>query len=489
MNKDKKHIDELFSKSLNQRTFDIPESFLEDLNTRLDALEKKKKRRGFFWWFVFVAVGTGALLAILLLQRNDPGQPGSRQFSGVSKEEKIKSPDSTQQSRQPGRHPVADTGNITFTGEEKKKEANDTQSALTNDRNTARTKREAHSPGQTSKRTGLQKGNPENNAGRSENAVPPQLTGHSANQQDDTETGTTAHTETTGETKEISDPVAEDSTADAGAGKDTIQNEDPAETAAVTSATVPEDEKASKKQGNNWEKEIQLYGGFGMNVIHDAPVNEAYLSKISAHQSPVGSPSFGVNGHVSYKKFTFGTGIGYSQAGETFSSEVKNYILKDSTVSQYILDTVMVYDSISDVWIPVLFDTTIYYTYQHQDSVWKNTSFKNRYSWISIPIHFGYRFGFGHYELIPRIGAQFNFGIAKNTGAFPNEDFNGIVEYQSVRFNVSYLVQLEARRNFNRWHVFITPYFKSMINPSLSGDLIRRKYSLWGVQAGVGFKL
>ncbi|MNU90888.1 hypothetical protein D3C71_807670 [compost metagenome] len=167
-----------------------------------------------------------------------------------------------------------------------------------------------------------------------------------------------------------------------------------------------------------------------------------------------------------------------------------NYTYKDSTYSEHIIDTILVFDDSLGIWVPEILDTTYYHTYQYkQDSVLERTSFKNQYSWISIPIHFGYRFELGNYELIPRIGAQFNFGIAKNRGNFPNADFDGILEYQAVKFNVSYLIQLEARRNFNRWHVFINPYFKSMINPAISGDLIRRKYSSWGIQFGVGFRL
>jgi hypothetical protein len=141
------------------------------------------------------------------------------------------------------------------------------------------------------------------------------------------------------------------------------------------------------------------------------------------------------------------------------------------------------------IWVPGIHDTTIYHTSQYIDSTSKKVSFTNRYSWISIPLYAGYRFGFGNYELIPRIGAQFNFGIPQNTGQFLNDSLSSLVEYHAIRFTLSYLIQLEARRNFGKWHIFVNPYFKSIINPAISGHIIRRRYSSWGIQLGIGLML
>ena len=48
MKDDREHIDQLFE-SLNDRQFDIPEAFLDDLNNRLDNRRPKKKRYFFFY--------------------------------------------------------------------------------------------------------------------------------------------------------------------------------------------------------------------------------------------------------------------------------------------------------------------------------------------------------------------------------------------------------------------------------------------------------
>ena len=239
---------------------------------------------------------------------------------------------------------------------------------------------------------------------------------------------------------------------------------------------------------NHWKKEIQIFAGLGGNSIHDSSKNPEYLEKVNQNQSSILIPSFGVNANLSYKKFTFGLGVKYEQNGERFKVDIKSTELKDSTYSEFIQDTIWVQDSIGN-WFPIPHDTTIYHTVQYTDSVWVSRSFHNRYSWISIPLHFGYRFELGDYELIPRLGAVFNVGITQRMGGYPNTSFNNSNRYKPVKFNISYLVQLEARKNFEKCFVFVNPYFQSMINPAVSGDAIRRRYSSWGIHFGIGLKL
>ena len=55
MKENKDNIDDIFKESSEQQSFKVPESFLEDINKKLDTLEKKK-RRGGFWWFALIPV-------------------------------------------------------------------------------------------------------------------------------------------------------------------------------------------------------------------------------------------------------------------------------------------------------------------------------------------------------------------------------------------------------------------------------------------------
>lgn len=492
---EKKHIDKLFHETLNQRSFEIPDAFLEDLNKRLDAEEKK--RRIFFWWFAGLLCMTGLSLIIFFSLRSPSfllpdSQATNYTFSPAYA---ASNPEARLWNTQLSM--TTDKMAIFVTMTEKSESVSspfaiNSKKQAVEKQNQSRSGVQKHFQPKSDKDEAIGQSKIKSTlisvakAGGQTPATPDDLNQATSKSISD-------NTVSMKPAEVITDSGAEmpDTTIVSETKKDTTLAVNAADTASnpFISSNDPEDQKKSTANGN-WRSEIQLFGGLGSNFIHDSHSDKAYLEKITKNQSSILAPSFGIQGNLSYKKLTFGTGLSYAQAGEKYTFETMKYTFKDSTYSEHIIDTVLAFDDSLGIWVPVIHDTTLYYTYQYkQDSTLERTSFKNQYSWISIPIYFGYRFELGKYELIPRIGAQFNFGIAKNKGHFPNADFTGIIAYQAVKFNVSYLIQLEARRNFGRWHLFINPYFKSMINPAISGDLIRRRYSSWGIQFGVGLKL
>lgn len=558
MKEDKTHIDKLFNDSLNQRSFEVPDAFLEDLNKRLDA-GKKKGGGGFrFWLLVFILLFTGVGIAasLLVIRENDTDKTVSashmQSVSGASDESNYSQMSAAEKdtTTRQGQDSNADEPAVTQT------EAN-TQNHLQSSQPNPKPGQKQTPNAADSKQTENLNLNVKD---RQTVGIKPKSRLHSAfktfgkksEQTQSTQkiasekvllSGKKARTKTTGRSVVKSTPGRTKNTysglassaksatsqTETQPGKDKNTNEKPtvpsttllSETApantsqgdtttAVTSNETKQDstlavnpadststpdetaetspEETNKKKGgngNNWRAEIELFGGLGANMIHDSKTSQT--TDQMKNQSSIFAPSFGVNGHASYKQFTFGTGLSYSQTGEKYALEKYKYSTKDSTTAEIIHDSIPVLVDTVIVWIP--HDTTIYHTVQYQDSALEKSSIKNRYSWFSIPLYLGYRFELGQYELIPRIGAQFNFGIGKNTGSFPGLDTVGTVKYPAVKFNVSYLIQLEARRNFDHWYVFVNPYFKSMINPAVSGDVIRRRYSSWGIQFGIGLKL
>ena len=58
MKEEKDHIDDFFKERSEQGSFEVPDSFLDDINSKLDALDQKKKRRGgFFWLWTLIPIG------------------------------------------------------------------------------------------------------------------------------------------------------------------------------------------------------------------------------------------------------------------------------------------------------------------------------------------------------------------------------------------------------------------------------------------------
>jgi hypothetical protein len=535
MKDDKEHIDQLFE-SLNDRQFDIPEAFLEDLNKRLD--NEPKRRKFFFLWFLTPLALIGAIgIAYFQYTHKSEMKPAVNQVNKLIAKNESKEKSETQneislkEQNQNNSYsvdsismpsPSQDLSTAKQTQVKKrlfksgKKEKNQKSSnQVSVSQRTFKTKNDqiqqsskklenttekSHSKISVGKRTKnpSQQGKAKGKLQKSDNVQTSKsktkdknLPNANNNKAIPDEIKPASSLAATGNTspiikenkeepsKESVPEVKKDSTLTQGT-IDTLQQ--------TNSGQVKKDDTKPKPPAKNWKKEMVLFAGLGGNSIQDSPKNSAYLAKINQNQTSILTPSFGVNANLSYKKFTFGTGINYEQTGEKFKVDLKNSVLKDSTYSELIQDTIWVQDT-SGILIPILHDTTLYYTVQYTDTSLVSQSFQNRYSWISIPLHFGYRFELGNYELIPRIGAVFNFGIAQKGGGYPNASFNNTVQYPPAKFNISYLIQLEARRNFDKWFVFINPYFQSMINPAVSGDVIRRRYTSWGMQFGVGFKL
>jgi len=83
---DKEHIDKLFE-SLNDRQFDIPEAFLEDLNKRLD--NEPKRRRFFFLWFLapLVLIGGIGISYFLYSDKQDLNSSEDKASKLIAKDE------------------------------------------------------------------------------------------------------------------------------------------------------------------------------------------------------------------------------------------------------------------------------------------------------------------------------------------------------------------------------------------------------------------
>ena len=85
MKDEKDHIDDFFKERSEQGSFEAPDSFLDDINSKLDALDQKKKRRGGFFWWSLIPLG---LIVIYALWPND-SQNKKTQLLTENKAEKL----------------------------------------------------------------------------------------------------------------------------------------------------------------------------------------------------------------------------------------------------------------------------------------------------------------------------------------------------------------------------------------------------------------
>lgn len=551
----KENIDQLFKKGLNNRSFEIPASFEDNLNQGLDLMEKKKRRGFVFWIIVFACILDFTVLSIILIgntpspnysvshQRIEPAK--SQPISGHSQQlnkKNSKEPNSKQTSsiqakevtltKNSSENPtVLNSSPLLENKEEKAQEDENTDKLstsieranenLSSSKNTATPNLKKTNPERSKtkhldkrKKSSHIKENDElekfsdkdtrSNKGSTPSEIKDLEQGNKGERSISNKVNQTAPTKKNEKDftlESLTEGTNEQSKIDTNEVRKTTDQEKKSTSSDIKDVEKKEDGLSEEENNNlhqrspkvsNWKAEIQLYAGFGGNLIND-DANKEYLGEINENRKPLNAPTFGFNGNISYNNITFGLGLSYLQTGETYSTKINTVNFTDVpyTVLDTTVETITYYEpfgvEIGDSSILTVDSTTE--TKSVANITTDRQKIKNKYTWISVPVYFGYHFSFGKYELTPRVGAQFNFGITENKGEYPISNFEAVSTINAARFNVSYLINLEVKRNFNNWSIFIRPYFKSMINPAINEDMLKRKYSSWGLQVGVGFDL
>ena len=122
------------------------------------------------------------------------------------------------------------------------------------------------------------------------------------------------------------------------------------------------------------------------------------------------------------------------------------------------------------------------------DSVSKSSAWLNSYSRVVVPLNFGYCLEFKNWSLIPRVGLNFEFTTLRQKGLYLDAKQEEILELDQRKFGLSYQLQLELRRNFGAWHVFINPYYRNNIGYIINTTDLQRKYGGFGANFGFGVK-
>lgn len=241
-----------------------------------------------------------------------------------------------------------------------------------------------------------------------------------------------------------------------------------------------------KRIAANWEFDAQLYGGAMVTTSKFNPAFDGTNASDFTYNKPI-SPAYGVRANVFYKNISASLGAEYNKTSDNISFITSKYeqLGIDSTFLGFELDTIWTQwpDSLTFVTIEVpIYDTTaIIGTIDTQNKI------KNSYSWISIPVSFGYRFNVGSWAVIPAVGINLNFGVASNSGEYP-AGITTKAKYDAVKFNTDIRIQTEVRKVFGNYYVFATPYFRKNLQPVISNPNLRINQSNWGLNVGAGIR-
>ena len=480
--KDKRdNIDELFNNKLNDRSFPIPDAFLDDLNKRLDEKESGRKRRFGIWWFSLLLIPVlGTIVLFMTTEGQGPTEDkGQRKIVATEngKETDVESAnsiDTAQNERKRGENSVsgsirkeAETGNL----------SNDAGGGNQN-----------YSPlNKASKAQPTKKRFKEKNFNKKKNSSLPESGNFKGSAISDplsykdsitdpffdvafkgSEQGGAKGTET--------DPLA-----------DTLnKNNDLTQDPVLPSVEpIPADTSKAIKNGKPAKStywEVQVYGGLNYTF---SQTKSTYSATLNNMESPIMRPQFGAEAYFNMNRTSFGTGLYFHQTGERTRYEVTNSQLVDSVfVAYYEEDSVwnnqtQTFDVIQ---VPVYDSVSVQQTSKY------NYDQGNYYSWIAVPLYLRYRFTFGDYELLPLVGVQFHMAAVSNVGLYPDPAMSQFNEVTAKRFYISYSLQAELRRNLNNSFIFIRPQYNSGIMPVISDAVLERRYGSWGLIVGYGWK-
>ena len=530
MKDEKDHIDNFFKERSKQGSFEVPDSFLDDINSKLDALDQKKKRRGgFFWLWTLIPIGlimmyvlwpediqTKKTKSIVSLENQESNAEGAstdsineRKSESILikdslKEEKITERSINNAEKRSAEEPkslknvlqddlkksdeLADQNKSLWLEQEIKNKdeskslnaaidtenKNDETIQTKDNEESAEVKAAASNSYENNEIEGSQidasMGQNENNLAINIDSVGQIIAEDSI---------------TTNETSEIKSEQIDSLLTQTEDQDSTFTSEEVNERKENLEVSTIETEKKDKIS-----HEIQLFGGILNTSSNLILSGDSSIYPMNTMESNLWSPLFGFMYRAKINQFDFGAGLSWMQNGEkvNYSTSITQYTDVDSLIFvTWQIDSI--YNQNSQTWtvdsIP-LFDTTTT-TESITDSIFYNDI--NKYTWISIPLRFGYRFDINKFSIIPRVGIDLSFVSSSNLGTYVEQYNQGLVQKSPSQFVLSYALQLEVRRNFERWHVFVNPYFRSNVTPVISSVIQTRRYNSWGINAGIGLKL
>ena len=539
MKDEKDHIDDFFKERSKQGSFEVPDSFLDDINSKLDALDQKKKRRvGFFWFWTLIPIG---LIMMYVLWPEDTQTNKTKSIASFENQESnIESATLDSMDEQKSESIlIADSLTEENIAQEKPSNTAENGSAeeLKSLKNVLQNDLEKMDiPADQDTPLWLETRLVEN---IHEREIKTQDESKSLNATSDTENKNDVTIQTkddeesaepkvatssSDENKEIvgsqidasmdqnennlalnvdsiDQIIAEDSITNQTSEIDAEQidsllthTEDQDSTLNSEEVSEPiENPEVSKVEAEKEAKighEIQLFGGILNSSSNLILGSDSSIYPMNTMESNLWSPSFGFMYRAKINHFDFGVGLSWIQNGEkvNYSTNITQYTDVDSVIFiAWQVDSI--YNQNTQTWtvdsIPQ-FDTTTT-TESITDTIVYNNI--NKYTWISIPLRFGYRFDINKFSIIPRIGLDLSFVSGTNLGTYVEQYNQGLVQKSPSQFVLSYALQIEVRRNFQRWHVFLNPYFRSNVTPVISSAIQTRRYNSWGINAGIGLKL
>jgi hypothetical protein len=230
-------------------------------------------------------------------------------------------------------------------------------------------------------------------------------------------------------------------------------------------------------------KSIQLLiGAANVNSIFTSK-NANYDAKRKAEESTILVFDASVLMNYTKNKFVYSFGINVSQWGEnikyTATIDSVEFLKGQDTTYTTVQKDSVTFDTVS----------TIHSIYGNKVSSNESTVYngKNKYTYLSIPFLFGYKFGNNLFSIIPKIGGVVGIPISSK-GYYVSQDLKKLVQEKarSLLFNVQLSVDLQKKIG-SYASICVSPFVNYNALPLIHSENTFNRYYSYGIQIGASY--
>jgi len=223
--------------------------------------------------------------------------------------------------------------------------------------------------------------------------------------------------------------------------------------------------------------------------------SDAYLAKRNDEEANIVSMSYGlrmnynfnekINFSLGANSLTYGEDVNYSTIYDTQTSI--SSVSKDSSYLDYIYTA---YQDSNGGWDTILTTIVVDTTFMVDTTIINinatDYAGKNRFTYLQIPIMFGYKFTFNKLSVNVRLGGSYGI-LLKNTGSYVDNNVSNIEPPNLRKTMINMVVSTTIAYQLKKMNVFIEPKFRLNSGSIITHPEFQQRYTSIGCNFGLSF--
>ena len=223
--------------------------------------------------------------------------------------------------------------------------------------------------------------------------------------------------------------------------------------------------------------------------------SDAYLAKRNDEEANIVSMSYGlrmnynfnekINFSLGANSLTYGEDVNYSTIYDTQTSI--SSVSKDSSYLDYIYTA---YQDSNGGWDTILTTIVVDTTFMVDTTIINinatDYAGKNRFTYLQIPIMFGYKFTFNKLSVNVRLGGSYGI-LLKNSGSYVDNNVSSIELPNLRKTMINMVASTTIAYQLKKMNVFIEPKFRLNSGSIITHPEFQQRYTSIGCNFGLSF--